>query len=127
MQRRLAAMSAPADQQCTKVLAVAGLTRLTVATAAARWPADDNSVAGVKLLDPRAYGFDSAGTFVAEHAGKWKGQVAVTRESVGVADPSRNKANEHLTRAWLIDLESLHLERLVLTIDNRRGDLDRHS
>jgi hypothetical protein len=51
----------------------------------------------------------------------------VARETVGVADPSRNEANQHLAGAGLVDLESLQFERLVLRFDDRRGDLDRDS
>src|ERR1019366_10500578 len=113
----------PADQQFAEVLAIAGLTRVTVAAGSARRPADDHPVARGKILDPRAYCFDSTRAFVAEHARKRERQIAVASKSVGVADPGSAEAHEHLARAWLIDLESLQLEGLVLRLDDCRGDL----
>jgi hypothetical protein len=126
MQRRRTTASRTADQELTEVLAVARLTRLAIAASSARRPANDDPISRCELGDARAYRLDDASALVPEHARKRKRQIAMAREPVGMTNACSDEANEHLTGARLIDLESLQLEGFVQSFDDRRGDLHFH-
>ena len=79
--------------------------------AAARHESGDHMVTDEEIGDTGSECFDPTGTFVAEHHGQRSRSVAVDHREIGVAEPRRTDAQQHLPGARRREFELHDLER----------------
>ena len=80
-------------------------------------------IARPHLGDRGADRLDDAGAFMPEHRRQRNRVPLVANDQVGVADPARDHADQHLVGLKLAQLETLDLERGSLGLGDRGVDL----
>ena len=107
-QPRRVAGAAPGASLLVAQRQVAG--EAVLAVAAVDRQAGDHVVARLHVADLVADRLDDAGRLVAEHGGQRVGVLALHEVQVGVAQPGRGGADQHLARAGRADLHLVDLE-----------------
>src|SRR6185295_3850071 len=84
-------------------------------------------VAGLELCDSSADCAHDAGTFVAEHLGKFGRIVGVTAMHVGRAHAAGHDFDQQLVAARIAEIELLDVERAGALMHHGSGDLHERS